>query len=83
MFGFMKREDINAGINEVNATAGAVLLDVRTKDEYRNGHVPGSKHIDVGETEKAASIVGNVARLSLSSGGYCSGVVVAFRTSVL
>lgn len=59
MFGFFKREDINKGVEEFRATAGAVLLDVRTKDEYRGGHVPGSKNIDVAQIEKAASLVGN------------------------
>lgn len=61
MFGFLKREDINKGIDEFKATAGAVLLDVRTKDEYRSGHVPGSKNIDVGEIERAASLVSDKA----------------------
>lgn len=57
MFGFLKREDINKGVDEFKATAGAVLLDVRSKDEYRSGHVPGSKNIDVGEIGKATSVV--------------------------
>lgn len=61
MFGFLKREDINVGVDESKATEGAVLLDVRTKDEYRGGHVPGSKNIDVGEIEKATSVVGDKA----------------------
>jgi phage shock protein E len=61
MFGFLKREDINKGIEEFKATNGAVLLDVRTKDEYRSGHVPGSKNIDVGEIEKATSVVSDKA----------------------
>lgn len=59
MFGFLKREDINKGIDEFKATTGAVLLDVRTKDEYRGGHVPGSKNIDVGEIERTASLPGD------------------------
>ena len=57
MFGILKRNDINAGIDEFKATAGAVLLDVRTKDEYQSGHVPGSKNIDAGEIEKTVSVV--------------------------
>ncbi|MDL2288533.1 rhodanese-like domain-containing protein [Oscillospiraceae bacterium OttesenSCG-928-F05] len=52
----MKKADINKGIDAFKATAGAVLLDVRTKDEYRSGHVPGSKNIDVGEIGKAAFV---------------------------
>lgn len=61
MFGFFKREDINVGVDESKTTSGAMLLDVRTKDEYRNGHVPGSKNIDVGEIEKASSLIGDKA----------------------
>ncbi|MDL2238222.1 rhodanese-like domain-containing protein [Christensenellaceae bacterium OttesenSCG-928-K19] len=30
---------------------------MRTKDEYKNGHVPGSKNIDVAEIEKTANLV--------------------------
>ena len=61
MFGFLKRNDINKGIEEFKATNGAVLLDVRTKDEYKSGHVPGSKNIAVGEIEKAASVISDKA----------------------
>ena len=61
MFGLFKREDINVGVDESKTTSGAMLLDVRTKDEYRNGHVPGSKNIDVGEIEKASSLIGDKA----------------------
>ena len=51
MFEFLKREDINKGIEEFKSTEGAVLLDVRSKDEYQSGHVPGSKNIDVGKSQ--------------------------------
>lgn len=38
----LKRKDINEGIERFRKTEGAVLLDVREKDEYVQGHVPGS-----------------------------------------
>lgn len=57
MFGLFKKEDINKGVNEFKSTNGAILLDVRTKDEYKSGHVPGSKNIDVAEIEKATNLV--------------------------
>ena len=45
IFDFFKHADINAGLEEYAKTEGAVLLDVRSEQEYKNGHVPGSKNI--------------------------------------
>lgn len=42
LFDFFRTADINAGIAEYKTTDGAVLLDVRTEEEYRNGHIDGS-----------------------------------------
>ena len=39
---FLKGPDINQGLREYGAAPGAVLLDVRTPQEYREGHIPGS-----------------------------------------
>ena len=41
-FDFLKGPDINQGVQEYGAVPGAVLLDVRTPQEYREGHIPGS-----------------------------------------
>lgn len=40
-----KRPDINSGVEEWRSRADAVLLDVRTADEYRQGHIDGSINI--------------------------------------
>ena len=40
-----KQTDINQGVEEHLATPGAVLLDVRTPGEYREGHIPGSVNV--------------------------------------
>lgn len=61
MFGLFKREDINKGIDEYQATRNAVLLDVRSKDEYRSGHVPGSENIDVDDIDEISSLVSDRA----------------------
>lgn len=61
MFGLFKRRNINKGVDEFKVTNGAVLLDVRTKEEYKDGHVPGSKNINVAEIEKISSLVDNRA----------------------
>ena len=42
---FFKQSDINQGVKEFTATPGAVLLDVRTSEEYRDGHIPGSRNV--------------------------------------
>ena len=45
MFNFSRTADINAGIAEYETTSGAVLLDVRTAEEYRDGHIDGSVNL--------------------------------------
>lgn len=45
IFDFLMGPDINQGIQEYHAVPGAVLLDVRTPEEYRQGHIPGSKNV--------------------------------------
>ncbi|MDL2294283.1 rhodanese-like domain-containing protein [Ruminococcaceae bacterium OttesenSCG-928-D13] len=61
MFGFLNRMDINKGVEEFRATDGAVLLDVRTENEYRGGHVPGSRNIEVNQIEKVAKLASDKA----------------------
>lgn len=46
MFHFFRNAaDINAGVAEYKVTNGAVLLDVRTAEEYHNGHIDGSVNV--------------------------------------
>lgn len=45
LFNFLHSPDINQGLKEYHETKSAVLLDVRTPPEYREGHIPGSKNI--------------------------------------
>ena len=42
LFNFLRNTDINDGIAEYKTNDGAVLLDVRTSEEYRDGHIDGS-----------------------------------------
>lgn len=44
-FNFRRGPDLNRGLQEFRDTPGAVLLDVRGDDEYRSGHLPGSKNL--------------------------------------
>jgi len=52
-----RHTDINRGIEEYENTEGAVLLDVRSPQEYQAGHIPGSINIplpDIDEIHFAA-----------------------------
>lgn len=49
---FLKSPDINQGIRDYNDTSGALLLDVRTPKEYREGHIPDSKNIPLQSLDK-------------------------------
>ena len=40
-----RRTDINEGVEQYKKEAGAVLLDVRTKEEYKEGHIEGSINV--------------------------------------
>ena len=44
-FDFLRAPGMDRGVETFRATEGAVLLDVRTPEEYRTGHVPGSKNL--------------------------------------
>lgn len=57
IFDFLMGPDINQGIEEYHATQGAVLLDVRTPEEYRQGHIPGSKNIPLYVINKAEEVI--------------------------
>lgn len=57
MLNFLKKQDINQGVAQFKAASGAVLLDVRTAEEYRGGHVPGSVNVDVDRIGEAALLI--------------------------
>lgn len=60
-FDFLKGPDINQGVKEYSVTDGAVLLDVRTPDEYRQGHIPGSKNVPLQSIDKVTVMINNKA----------------------
>ncbi|MDO4285643.1 MAG: rhodanese-like domain-containing protein [Eubacteriales bacterium] len=54
---FLKHPDINRGIETYQATGGAVLLDVRTPQEYSEGHIPGSRNIPLQTIDQITSLL--------------------------
>jgi phage shock protein E len=54
---FMKRPDIDQGVKDYNDTEGAVLLDVRSPQEYAGGHIPDSKNVPLQSIANAGSVV--------------------------
>ena len=55
-FDFLHGPDINQGVKEYGGLEGAVLLDVRTPQEYREGHIPGSVNIPLQSLSTADQI---------------------------
>ena len=55
-FDFLKQANINQGIEEYKRTAGAVLLDVRTSQEYQEGHIPESKNVPLQQLNNVVSM---------------------------
>ena len=56
-FSFLQTKDINSGVISFLSTEGAVLLDVRTREEYSEGHIEGSKKIPLQSIEQVESII--------------------------
>ncbi|MCI8581872.1 MAG: rhodanese-like domain-containing protein [Dorea sp.] len=57
IFDIFKHKDINQGIKEYRTVSDAVLLDVRTPQEYQEGHIPESKNVALQKIDKVASVV--------------------------
>lgn len=45
IFDFLKQSDINKGVADWQNTKGALLVDVRAAEEYREGHIQGSHNV--------------------------------------
>ena len=59
IFDFFKQPDINQGLQEYKNTADAVLLDVRTTQEYRDGHIPGSQNVPLQQLDNVEELAEN------------------------
>ena len=59
IFDFFKQPDINQGVQEYKNATGAVLLDVRSPQEYREGHIPGSQNVPLQQLDKVEEVTEN------------------------
>ena len=59
IFDFFKQPDINQGVQEYKNAAGAVLLDVRSPQEYQEGHIPGSQNVPLQQLDKVEEVTEN------------------------
>ena len=56
-FNLFARKDINEGIERYLKEENAVLLDVRTNEEYAAGHIEGSIHLPIGEIDRVGTVI--------------------------
>jgi len=56
-FDFFRMPDINQGLKDYNNAENAVLLDVRTPQEYREGHIPESKNVPLDNLSRVVQVV--------------------------
>ena len=57
IFNIFSRKDINQGVKRFRENKDAILLDVRTREEYASGHIEGSCNLPLDEIDRAESII--------------------------
>ena len=57
IFNLFSRKDINEGVVQYRKEDNAVLLDVRTKEEFSEGHIEGSLNLPIGEIDRAVALI--------------------------
>ena len=59
IFDLFRQPNINQGVVDYHNTPDSILLDVRTPQEYREGHIPGSKNVPLQQLDKISSVIDN------------------------
>ena len=57
IFNLFSRKNINDGVEQHRKEDNAVLLDVRTDEEFSEGHIEGSLNLPIGEIDIAATLI--------------------------
>ena len=57
LLGNLMGPDLAAGLKEYEAVPGAILLDVRTPEEYSQGHIKGSRNLPLQEITKVEEVL--------------------------
>lgn len=57
LFDFFRKKDFDGAVAEFRETPGAWLLDVRSPQEYREGHVPGSVNLPLPGIEDVSDLI--------------------------
>ncbi len=84
LFNFLRNTDINDGIAEYKTNDGAVLLDVRTSEEYRDGHIDGSVNIPLDRISSVENTIKdkNTPRYVHCYSGIRSGQAVSYLKKI-
>ena len=57
IFNIFNKPNINEGVKNFRKTPNAILLDVRTEEEYREAYIEGSTNLPLQEIETATSLI--------------------------
>lgn len=82
IFDFFRTADINQGVERYRKTPNAVLLDVRTRQEYNERRIPGSRNVPLQEIDKVTSLAADKSMplfVHCLSGGRSRQAVAALR----
>lgn len=57
LFQFFNGGNMDQGVKDYKNTKNTILLDVRSEQEYKEGHVPGSQNIPLQLIDRAESVI--------------------------